>query len=414
MQKQVSPAGARAEVSLPRWEFIALMAALMAINALALDIMLPGLQEIGASLGVEDENRRQFVIGAYMIGFGVAQLFFGPISDRYGRRTPLLVGIAIYVAAALACALSNSFDMLLLFRFIQGLGAAATRVITVSLVRDRFGGRAMAEVMSLIFMVFMTVPVIAPSIGQLIMLFGNWHLIFVAIGLLAAALFVWTYRRVPETLAPENRRPLSVASVTQGFGIVLSNRTSICYTLAMTAAFGALFGFINSSQQIYVGIYGVGAMFPLYFALVAGLMAVSSFANSRIVGRVGMRRLAHGALLGFIVTTGIAFALSLVMEMPLWLFVTLFALAMFQFSWIGSNFNALAMEPLGHVAGTASSVQGFLQTVGGGVIGAAIGQQFDGTVTPMSAGYFIAGVVALVLVLVAEKGKLFRAVNPRT
>jgi DHA1 family bicyclomycin/chloramphenicol resistance-like MFS transporter len=411
MEKRASTVPGPAGVSLPRWEFIALMAALMAINALAMDIMLPGLQEIGASLGVEDENRRQYVIGAYMMGFGVAQIFFGPISDRFGRRVPLLMGVAVYVVAAFACAAAHSFEMLLILRAVQGFGAAATRVITVSLVRDTFGGRAMAEVMSLIFMIFMMIPVLAPGVGQLIMLFGNWHAIFILMGVMSLALFVWSWFRVPETLAVENRRPLTVVSVTQGFRIVLTDRVAICYTLAMTATFGALFGFINSAQQIYVGLYDVGTMFPVYFAIVAGLMAVSSFVNSRIVGRIGMRRLAHGALIGFIITTAIPFALSLFMPIPLWLFVMLFALAMFQFSWIGSNFNALAMEPLGHVAGTASSVQGFLQTVGGGVIGALIGQAFDGTITPMAAGYFFSGIIALILVLVAEKGRLFRTVN---
>lgn len=414
MNKQASPLGHGYGLSLPRWEFIALMAGLMAINALAIDIMLPGLQEIGAALGVEDENRRQYVISSYLIGFGVAQLFFGPVSDRFGRRAPLLLGMTVYVAAAFACALVESFEMLLFFRFVQGLGAAATRVISVSLVRDTFGGRAMAEVMSLVFMVFMTIPVIAPGVGQVIMLFANWHGIFVAMGGLALGLLVWSWLRVPETLAMENRRPLTVASVTDGFRIVLTNRISICYTLAMMSTFGALFGFINSAQQIYVGIYQAGAMFPVYFALVAGLMALSSFVNSRLVGRIGMRRLAHGALIGFTITTGIAFVVSLVMFVPLWLFISVFALAMFQFSWIGSNFNALAMEPLGHVAGTASSVQGFMQTIGGGLLGAAIGQAFDGTITPMAAGYFFCAIVSLGLVLLAEKGRLFRAVNPPT
>jgi len=414
MQEQVSSTGRIAGTSLPRWEFIALMAALMAINALALDIMLPGLQEIGSSLGVEDENQRQYVITAYMLGFGFAQLFFGPISDRFGRRGPLLAGVALYVAAAFACAAAETFEMLLLFRVIQGLGAAATRVITVSLVRDTFGGRAMAEVMSLIFMVFMTIPVVAPSIGQLILLFANWHAIFVVMGILALGLLLWSWLRVPETLAVENRRPLTANSIIGAFGIVVTNRVAICYTLAMMSVFGALFGFINSAQQIYVGLYDVGTMFPLYFAIVAGLMAVSSFVNSRIVGRFGMRRLAHAALIGFILTSAIPFGLSLFMELPLWLFVTLFALAMFQFAWVGSNFNALAMEPLGHVAGTASSVQGFLQTFGGGLIGAAIGQQYDGTITPMAAGYFFCGVVALMLVLVAERGRLFQSINPPT
>lgn len=398
--------------ALPRWEFIALTAAMMALNALAIDIMLPGLQEIGASLGIADENARQFVITSYLIGFGAAQLFFGPLSDRFGRRVPLLAGMSVYVAAAFACAFAPSFGALLALRFVQGLGAAATRVISISLVRDTFGGRAMAEVMSLVFVVFMIIPVIAPGAGQVLLLVSDWPSIFLFMGTVGLVFAVWTWMRLPETLREEHRRPLTAAAILDGFRIVATNRMSVCYTLAFTAFLGALFGFINSAQQIYVGIYDTGVMFPVYFAAVAGLMAVGSFANARLVGRLGMRMLAHGALIGFLIFTGIAFALSLAGPVPLWLFLALFSVAMVQFSWIGPNFNALAMEPLGHVAGTASSTQGFVQTMGGGLIGAGIGQAFDGTVMPLSAGYFLAALFALVMVLIAEKGRLFRPQNP--
>lgn len=399
--------------SLPRWEFIALTAAMMALNALAIDIMLPGLQEIGASLGIADENSRQFVITSYLIGFGAAQIFYGPLSDRFGRRKPLLAGMAVYVVAALACTFAPSFATLLGLRFVQGLGAAATRVISISLVRDTFGGRAMAEVMSLVFVVFMIIPVLAPGAGQVLLLAFDWPAIFLFMGAVGLAFTVWTWMRLPETLREEHRRPLTAAIILDGFRIVATNRMSVCYTLAFTAFLGALFGFINSAQQIYVGIYDTGVMFPVYFAGVAGLMAVGSFANARLVGRLGMRTLAHGALIGFLIFTGIAFALSLAGPVPLWLFLALFSVAMVQFSWIGPNFNALAMEPLGHVAGTASSTQGFVQTMGGGLIGAGIGLGFDGTVMPLSAGYFLAALFALVMVLIAEKGRLFRPQNPR-
>ncbi|MET0169276.1 MAG: multidrug effflux MFS transporter [Aliihoeflea sp.] len=391
-----------------RNELIALAAALMALNALAIDIMLPGLQEIGASLGEPDENRRQLVITAYITGFGLAQLVFGPLSDRFGRRNPLLVGVVVYVIAAFACAISPTFGALLALRFVQGMGAAATRVIAISVIRDIFGGRAMAEVMSLVFMVFMVVPVIAPGVGQVIMLFANWHWIFVFIGVMSTLVLIWIAMRLPETLRPENTRAFTVASISEGFRIVLTNRVAVCYTIALTFMFGALFGFINSAQQIYVGLYGVGAWFPVFFGVVAGFMALSSYLNSRLVGRFGMRKLAHGAMLGFLTVTTLGFALALFGPVPLWLFTIIYALAMVQFSWIGANFNSLAMEPLGHVAGTASSVQGFLQTAGGGIIGALIGQAFDGTIRAFSAGYFFAGLFALVMVLIAERGRLFQ------
>jgi MFS transporter, DHA1 family, multidrug resistance protein len=392
---------------IPRWEFIALCAALMALNALAIDIMLPGLQQIGASLGVENENHRQYVITAYFAGMAFALLAYGPASDRFGRRTPLLFGLGVYLVAAFAAALSPNFETLLVLRFIQGIGAASTRVIAVSMVRDRFGGRQMAETMSLIFMVFMIIPVIAPSIGQLMMLFANWHMIFICMGLIALAITTWAALRLPETQHPEDRRPFTLASVGQAFGTVLTTRASLFYTLASTTVFGALFGFINSAQQIYVGIYGLGVWFPIVFAGVAGLMAVSSFLNSKLVMRWGMRRLSHAALVGFFAVSAIWFVWSMSGQVPLIAFVLLFAAAMFQFGWIGSNFNALAMEPLGHIAGSASSVQGFIQTLGGGLIGAFIGQSFNGTTTPLAAGFCGVAGLSLVLVLIAERGRLF-------
>ncbi len=406
---QATPTTVATGLSIPRWAFIALAAALMALNALAIDIKLPGLQQIGASLGVADENARQYVISAYIGGLAFALLANGPASDRVGRRGPLLVGLSIYVVAACAAAFAPKFETLLALRFIQGIGAASTRVIAVSMVRDRFGGRAMAEIMSLIFMVFMIIPVIAPSIGQLVMLFAEWHMIFVCMGVIALAIVIWAAVRLPETLRPEDRRPFTVSSIGQAFAIVLTNRISLWYTLASTTIFGALFGFINSAQQVYVGIYGLGVWFPVVFAGIAGMMAVSSFLNSRLVGRLGMRRLSHGAVIGFLAVSTIWFVWSLYGQVPLVGFIALFAAAMFQFGWIGSNFNALAMEPLGHIAGSASSVQGFVQTLGGGLIGAAVGQSFDGTTTPLAAGFCGVGAVALLMVLVAEKGTLFRA-----
>lgn len=408
MDQSVHRRAAPVSFDLPRWEFIALCAALMALNALAIDIMLPGLQEIGASLGVVEENHRQYVISAYFAGMAAALLPYGPASDRFGRRGPLLVGLSIYLAAAFAAAFAPNFETLLALRFVQGVGAASTRVIAVSVVRDRFGGRQMAEIMSLVFMTFMIVPVIAPSIGQLMMLIGNWHLIFLCMGGVATLITLWAALRLPETQHPEDRRPFTLTAISQAFAIVLTTRASLWYTLASTIVFGALFGFINSAQQIYVGIYGLGVWFPVVFAGVAGLMAISSFLNSRLVMRLGMRRLSHAAIIGFFTVSLIWFVCSLFGEVPLPVFITLFAAAMFQFGWIGSNFNALAMEPLGHIAGSASSVQGFMQTLGGGLIGAMLGQAFDGTTTPLAAGFCGVALIGLVMVFIAERGRLFQ------
>ncbi|MBP1851028.1 DHA1 family bicyclomycin/chloramphenicol resistance-like MFS transporter [Rhizobium halophytocola] len=397
-----------------RFEFIALMAGMMSLTALAIDSMLPALDRIGDSLGVTNANHRQYIVSAFLLGFGVAQLIYGPLSDWLGRRKPVIFGISIYVFAALAAMVAPNFETMLAMRALQGLGAAALRVITVSIVRDVYGGRRMAEAMSLIMMVFMIVPVIAPGTGQIIMLFGNWHWIFAFMATGAAVVGVWMYVRLPETLPVEQRRPFNPKTIAAGFRIVLTNRLALCYTLATTFIFGALFGFINSAQQIYIDIYELGDWFAAAFAAVAIFMAAASFINSRLVGRFGMRKLSHGSLLGFIAINLVWLIAHFVgpQPMPFLMFLTLFALSMFQFGWIGANFNSLAMEPLGHVAGTASSVLGFMSTVGGALIGAIIGQSFNGTSVPMVAGFFVVSIIGLVFVLIAERGKLFQPHNP--
>ncbi|MBP2238505.1 DHA1 family bicyclomycin/chloramphenicol resistance-like MFS transporter [Sinorhizobium kostiense] len=397
---------------LSKTQFIALMAMLMSINAISIDIMLPGLQEIGASLGVADENDRQYIISAYLFGLGFAQLGFGPLSDRFGRKAPLLGGLALYGVCALAIVFVPTFTTLLIFRFVQGVGAAATRVVTVSIVRDVYGGRQMAEIMSLVMMVFMIVPVVAPSIGQVIMIFAEWHMIFVVIALFALAISIPVALSLRETLDPAYRRAFTASVILEGFRIVLTNRLALFYTLATSVLLGGLFGFVNSAQQILVGIYGLGIWFPAVFAAFAGMMALASFTNSRLVQRFGMRALSHAALLGYGLASLAWMSLSLAGPLPLALFVVLQSAAMFQFGLMAANFNAMAMEPLGHVAGTASSVLGFTQTIGGAFIGAMIGQAFDGTVTPLAVGFFTLSVFALAFVLIAEGGKLFRPHNP--
>lgn len=421
MKKEIPSSGAPASANalasafkLSRFEFIALIAALMAINALAIDVMLPALGEIGSSLGVSTENYYQYVISVYLLGFAISQLFYGPISDRFGRKGPLLIGIGIYVVTSLACVWAPDFSSLLTLRFLQGVGAASTRIMAVSIVRDRYSGRAMAEIMSLAMMVFMIVPVIAPATGQVILLFSEWHMIFACMAFFACVIGLWAYIRLPETLAPENRRPFTAHAIISGFGIVISNRTAFCYTLAASFMLGSLFGFINSAQQIYVGIYDLGQGFPIAFAGVAAFMALSSFLNSRMVGKYGMRRISQTLLITFISLSFLLFILSLLLDgpVPFPLYIVIFALIMFCFGSIGGNFNALAMEPLGQVAGTASSVLGFVQSLTGTAIGILIGQSFNGTTVPMAFGYFTVGVIAMIFVLIAEQGKLFRAVAP--
>ena len=395
-----------------RPQFIAIIASMMALNAVAIDIMLPAFPNIANSYGITDAIRIQNILLSYVIGFGLAQLFFGPISDRYGRRAPLFVGIGLYALCAIAGAFAPSFELLLLARFLQGIGAAATRVIAISVVRDTHSGRGMAATMSLVMMVFMVVPVFAPMIGQVIVLAGDWHLIFLFMAAISLVVGAWALVRLPETLEEKNRRPLTVKSISQAFAIVLSNRIALFYTLATSFYFGSLFGFLNVAQPIYVDIYGLGSYFPIAFAAVAVVMAGSSFINSRLVGRFGQRRLSHGALLAYLGFSLLLAGLTAMGPIPFWLFFGISMMMMPLFGFVGSNFNSIAMEPLGAIAGTASSTLGFAQTVGGGLVGALIGQAYDGTVFPLAAGYALVSMVAVVMVLIAEKGRLFGVGTP--
>ena len=394
---------------LPYWELVTMVASLMALNAAAIDIFIPALQDMGAALGVNDENQRQFVITSYVVGFGAAQIFYGPLSDRFGRRPVLFFGLGVYLAASLAAVFAPTFAALLALRTIQGIGAAATRVIAVSVVRDCFGGRRMASVMSLVMMVFMAIPVIAPNIGQLILLVGNWREISLAVFLFSLAVLIWTVLRLPETLHPEDRRPLTVERVAHAFRIVVTNRVAFGYTIATALIFGVLFGFINQAEQLYTEVYGLGPAFTLYFSAVAIFMAAASFLNSRLVERIGMRRLSHGALTGFCALSGLHLLLAWLMggATPFWLFFALVVPTFCLFGFIGTNFNALAMDPLGHVAGTASSVLGFMQTLGGGLFGAAIGYFYDETLIPLFTGFLALSLCSLLIVYIAEGGRFF-------
>jgi len=250
---------------------------------------------------------------------------------------------------------------------------------------------------------------VAPSIGEVLLLVGPWQSIFVFMGTLALVFGVWGFLRLPETLEPEQRRPLTAGAVFGGFRIVVSNRMAFWYALAGTCLFGALFGFISTAQQIYVDIYGLGVWFPAAFALVAGFMALSSFLNSKIVSRFGMRRMSHFAVIAFTTLSGILLIVSFQGPPPLWLFLGLLATIMFMFGWSASNMNTLSLQPLGSVAGTAASVFGFIQTIGGALMGGLIGQQFNGSIVPTVSGYFGLGALTLVCVLIAERGHLFGA-----
>ncbi len=404
-----SLASAPAKKELGFVEFVCLIALMMALNALAIDSMLPALPHIGADLKVATDNDRQWVVTAYLLGFGGAQLFYGPLADRFGRKPVLLFGVGVYVMFSLLATLAPTFETLIMARVGQGLGSACTRVLAVSIVRDRYEGRTMARVMSFSFLVFLGVPILAPSLGQMIMLVGPWRWIFAGLGLIGVGLIVWASLRLPETLKPEDRLPIQVKRLTAAYKIALTDRTAVGYTLAMTAITGALFGFINSSQQIFADVFHAEAAFPAIFALIAGGIAVASIVNARLVVKLGSRRISHTALIGFTSIAAIHAVVAISGHESIWTFAVLQTLTMFCFGLIAGNFGSMAMETMGKIAGTAASIQGFVSTIVGSLLGFAVGQQFNGTTIPMSVGFTVFGLIALAWVLFAERGRLFRA-----
>jgi DHA1 family bicyclomycin/chloramphenicol resistance-like MFS transporter len=324
----------------------------------------------------------------------------------------LIISLAFYALFGAISAFTTTMDQMIVARVFQGIAAAALRVLAVSIVRDCYSGRPMARVMSLTFIVFLAVPVLAPSIGQLIVLFAPWPWIFGLLAFCGAAVGIWAALRLPETLPAAARRPFSVASVLDAFRFVLTNRMSIGYTIASTFVLGGLFGFINSAQQVFVDVLGLGVYFPLAFAGIAGLIAVSNLLNSRIVERIGMRRVSHIALLGFTATATVHMAIAALGWENVFTFMVLQGAMMFCFGLTVGNFGAMAMEPVGHIAGSASSVQGFITTLGGALLGFAIGQSFDGTLVPLTVGFSGLGFAAILAVLLTERGRLFGEVQP--
>lgn len=388
-------------------EFVALVAALMAVNALSIDPMLPALPAIGETLHIANANDRQWIITLYFIGLGLGSLIYGPLSDRYGRKPVMAVCLSLFIGATAVCALAPSFTVMLIGRFACGFFAASSRVIAISIVRDRFHGDQMARIMSLIFLVFMIVPVLAPAFGQAVLLIAPWRWIFGALLIVGLAIVLWMMIRLPETLAPENRVEIRLVDLRATLTRVITNRSAIGYMLASGTIMGGLVGFITSVQQIFFDIFHRQALFSLAFAGIAGFMGLGSFLNSHLVEKVGARRLSQGALIILILLSG---AHALVAGMGLetvWSFIAFQAATMLSFAFTGSNFSAISMEPFARGAGMASSFQTCLTTILSALLGAFVGSQFDGTTLPLALGFFCYGSVALMFVAWAEHGRLF-------
>jgi DHA1 family bicyclomycin/chloramphenicol resistance-like MFS transporter len=386
---------------LSRVEFITLMAFMMSFVALAIDAMLPALGVIGNDLGIVNDNDRQLVISSLFLGMVLGQLFCGPISDSVGRKPVILFGVIVFSLGCLISSQANSFETMLVGRFLQGAGAACPRNITTALIRDRYKGNDMAQIMSLIMSVFIFVPMIAPSLGQAILWVSNWRSIFIALLILAIIIQVWFFIRQPETLSPSNRKPLSFLNLKIAFREVYKNRAAMGYTACASLIFGSFVGYLTSSQQILQELYGLGDSFAFYFAAIAASIGLASYMNSTLVLRLGMKTLTRRALVAFCITSSVFFICSWIMngQPAFWLTLLLLILSFFSIGILFGNLNSLAMEPLGHVAGMASTVIGSTTTLISLLLGTIIGRAYDQSLVPLTFGFTLLGILSLIVFL---------------
>lgn len=373
----------------------------MSLIALAIDAMLPALISIGETLQVKSPNDAQLIVSIIFAGMGIGLVLYGPLSDAYGRKLSIYVGVSFFMIGSLLAYFSNTFGLMLFGRFLEGFGGASCRVVTMAMVRDKYAGKEMAKIVSFIMMVFIMVPAIAPSFGQLILQFGSWRDIFSVIIVIAAMLLVWFRFRQEETLSIDKRIPFSLRNIWQGTKESLSNPVSLGYTVAAGLIFGAFIGYLSCSQQLLQVQFGLGDSFPIAFGSLAISVGFSSFANTRLLRRYSM---VHLCLFAVLVIFGLAAIFTVYrltsQTMPsvslflLYLFVTFFF-----FGILFGNLAALALEPLGHIAGIANSAIGSLQTLMSVAIGIFVSRSYNGTIIPLLLGFLICSLLAFFLIL---------------
>ena len=388
-------------------ELIALLAFIMALGALGVDLMLPAFGDLRTAFDLPDDSTQ---VAGIITALGT--LVYGPVSDRFGRKAALYAGFFLYALGAAGSALSPSLGAMFGARFLWGIGAAGPRTMALSIIRDQYQGDEMAKRMSTIFAIFILVPIFAPGLGALILAVAPWQWVFWACVVGVAVVAVWTLR-LPETLNPAHRRRLGVADLAQAARQVLQTRQTLGYMLALTVSFGAFLSYLASSELLLSDVYDRAEFFPFFFGILAAVMGAAMLSNSKIVDRFGMRSTVHRVMVGYVGAGGLLLGTALVTDgvPPLWLFMVLLGLVLTSHALLIPNANSLAMDPMGSVAGMASSIIGFVSLAGGAAIGAVIDRSFDGSVTPLAAGFLFSATAALAIIYWTERGKL-QVVSP--
>jgi MFS transporter, DHA1 family, multidrug resistance protein len=386
-------------------EFICLMAVLMSLVALTIDTVLPALGQIGDSLGVQDPNNNQLIIFTLFFGLSLGQMLYGPVSDSFGRKKAIYLGISIFILGSVMSLLATSFHFMLVGRVCQGFGVASCRVVTLAMIRDKLEGREMGRVMSLIMVLFIMVPAIAPSMGQAILFFAGWRAIFGMILLIGIFGSLWFLFRQPETLAIERRLPFSIATILAGVIETAKNPVTRCYMAAAGIIFGAFVGYLSSAQQILQIQYQLGDAFSLYFGGLAVAIGASSFVTSKLVMRLGMEKLSLIALLMLAIISFLFYLYCRTVsgQPNLYVLLVYLTITFFSFGMLFGTLNTLAVQPMGHIAGVATSVIASVQTLLSVVVGGVIGQCYDGTVMPLILGFALCGLSSLAIILYIRK-----------
>lgn len=383
-----------------RTEFIALMAMLMSMTALTVDATLPALMQIGESLNVKDDNHNQLIVAMVFLGMASGQMLYGPISDAHGRKLAIFLGGIIFLVGVGLSIFSQDFNTMLLGRILQGMGAASCRVVTLAMIRDCFDGKEMARTMSLIMLIFIMVPAIAPSIGQGILLVSHWRSIFIFLFFFALIALLWLAFRQSETLSAKNQIPLSWQNTLNGIRETITHPQSSNYMIAAGIMFGAFVGYLSSAQQILQIQYNLGSLFSFYFGILALAIGVASFINSKLVRHIAIEKLCIIALISMSCVSIIFFGIQWLSDtaIPLIWFMLYLGVMFFSFGILFGNFNTLAVHPLGHIAGVANSVISTVQTLISVIIGSFIGQSYDGSTLPLILGFLFCGTTSLLLV----------------
>lgn len=388
-------------------EFVTLMALYVAMMAISIDMVLPSLFLMGKEFGIADQNQMQYVIGVLFLGFTFGQIIYGPLADSFGRKPTVYLGLIIFAAGNVLSISAQDYSTMLLGRFLQGFGAAAPRIVSIAIIRDLYKGRDMARVMSFIMTIFIIIPVIAPSIGQALLLVVSWRFLFGIF--LAAAIIatIWTFIRLPETLKKQDIRPFNLPTIWQDLLVVLGNKFSLGYTICAGLVFGALIGYLASSRQIFQDYFLAGELFPIYFGISALSIGASSILNSMIVRKYGMKLLCHYALILMMAMSVALIAVSILQnhQVLLWQFMIFAVITFFALGMLFGNLNALAMEPMGHIAGVAAAVTGCLSSGISAIIGTAIGQSYNNTLTPIFWGFLLLSSAAFFLQVWLAKQK---------